>query len=205
MAWQWKDQIYVFDDIISPTQQVSLKDQLFRLQFPWHYVPDVTQLGGDEARPAMSQVFIQEGKVRTREKLDFVNAIIANALQKLFEITGEKADYALHQSRAFLQFPLNNLRGHEYDAHHIDLPEPHLSILYYVMDADGETVLFDNLYSPEKTDKPAIGALTEKQRVTPKQGRVVVFDGYHWHTATQPRDSMRCVINSNVIAKPINS
>jgi hypothetical protein len=37
--------------------------------------------------------------------------------------------------------------------------------------------------------------------VTPKQGRVVIFDAYHWHAETQPGTGMRCVINSNVSQK----
>jgi hypothetical protein len=43
--------------------------------------------------------------------------------------------------------------------------------------------------------------LKVKKKVTPKQGRVVIFDGYHWHTGTQPQKGMRCVINSNVLQK----
>jgi len=37
------------------------------------------------------------------------------------------------------------------------------------------------------------------KRVTPKQGRVVIFNGLHWHTAEQPKDNVRCIINYNLI------
>ena len=39
---------------------------------------------------------------------------------------------------------------------------------------------------------------TEKQRVTPKQGRVVLFDGSHYHTAQQCTNKIRCIVNYNL-------
>ena len=39
---------------------------------------------------------------------------------------------------------------------------------------------------------------TEKQRVTPKQGRVVIFDGGLYHTAQQCKNKMRCIVNYNL-------
>ena len=38
-----------------------------------------------------------------------------------------------------------------------------------------------------------------KQKITPKMGRVVVFNGKYWHTAEQPEHSNRCIINYNII------
>ena len=40
---------------------------------------------------------------------------------------------------------------------------------------------------------------TIKQSVTPKQGRVVLFDGGLFHTAEQPTKNTRCVVNYNLI------
>ena len=37
-----------------------------------------------------------------------------------------------------------------------------------------------------------------KKKITPKQGRVVVFDGRFYHTAEQPTDNKRCIINFDV-------
>ena len=39
---------------------------------------------------------------------------------------------------------------------------------------------------------------TEKQRVTPKQGRVVIFEGGQYHTAEQPTKGTRCIVNYNL-------
>ena len=41
---------------------------------------------------------------------------------------------------------------------------------------------------------------TVKQKVTPKQGRVVLFDGGLMHTAEQPINSnVRCIVNYDLI------
>ena len=41
----------------------------------------------------------------------------------------------------------------------------------------------------------------EKNRVTPKQGRAIVFDGHHWHTSGQPKDmgGLRIIMNYNLV------
>jgi len=63
--------------------------------------------------------------------------------------------------------------------------EDHFVILYYVNNSDGETVLF-------KKNK-----LWKK--VTPKQGRVLIFNGNIKHAAGCPVDNqVRAVININV-------
>ena len=60
-------------------------------------------------------------------------------------------------------------------------------MLYYVCDSDGDTIIFNE---KEKSEK-----YTVQKRVTPKQGRVVLFDGDFYHTAEQPIDNIRCVVN----------
>jgi len=199
--WKWKDQVYVFDDILPVDTQFKIKDWLLGKHFPWQFVPDVTGGGSQDARPAMKHSFIGQGKTNSPQPLDLIQEILNASLIKLYEETHQKAQYELFNSRAFLQFPLNNLKGTEYDAHHIDHTSEHLSILYYVLDADGDTVLFENTYEPNlRPDAPTPEQLKESKRVSPKQGRVVIFDGYRWHTATQPKNGIRCVINSNVKA-----
>jgi hypothetical protein len=57
------------------------------------------------------------------------------------------------------------------------------------------------MYHPNDIKDPELNELKVKKKVTPKQGRVVIFDDYHWHTGTQPQKGMHCVINSNVFQK----
>ena len=101
------------------------------------------------------------------------------------------------QGRSFLQLPLN-LKNRSLDAPHVDADVEHMVIFYYVNDSDGDTVIYENLF--EGYDKvPLMSELKESKRVTPKAGRVVMFNGKHWHTSCQPQHNVRCVVNYNVV------
>ena len=197
---EWENKVIVVDDILPKKQQEDLKRILFGNQFPWHFIPDVTGGASKDGRPAFNNKLIDDGKVNVGgEPLNLFQQLINNSLARLYEEVNVKATYELFRLRTILQLPLANLVGPKLDAHHIDYYKRHLSILYYVLDADGDTVIFENMYHPNDKKVPEPDELKVKKQVTPKQGRVVIFDGYHWHTATQPEKNIRCVINSNVL------
>ena len=96
--------------------------------------------------------------------------------------------------------PLQNISKKDefYNLPHIDpsFVNPKLKdhrnvvFLYYVNDSDGDTFFFG--------DK--IGKNIEK-RVSPKKGRLVVFDGNHYHASSPPQnEKSRCVINANILS-----
>jgi hypothetical protein len=70
-------------------------------------------------------------------------------LLPLIKASCEKINYKYSrvlQGRSFLQLPLN-LKDKTIDTPHIDVSEfKHLVILYYVVDSDGETVIYENQY-----------------------------------------------------------
>jgi hypothetical protein len=200
---EWENKVIVVDDILTKKQQEDLKRILLGKQFPWHFIPDVTGEGSRDERPAFHNKLIDDGKVNVGgDALSLLQQLINNSLSKLYEELNVKANYDLFRIRTILQLPLANIDGSRRDAHHIDyIKKKHLSILYYVFDADGDTVIFENMYHPDNIKVPEPHELKVKKKVTPKQGRVVIFDGYHWHTGTQPKKGMRCIINSNVLQK----
>ena len=59
---------------------------------------------------------------------------------------------------------------------------PHMVALYYVNDADGDTFFFDR-------NREVIN------RVTPKKGRMVVFDGLTLHASSMPSKDYRISLN----------
>ena len=71
-------------------------------------------------------------------------------------------------------------------AAHVDLPFQHTVVLYYVNDADGDTVFFD------KNNKIV-------KSVSPKRGRIVMFDGTQYHGGGIPRKGPRCAVNFDII------
>ena len=119
-------------------------------------MPDVTGEHSKDARPAFHNKLIYDGKVNVGgEALDLLQHLIKNSLARLCEELNVKADYELFRIRTFIQMPLANLSGSRRDAHHIDFNQKrHLSILYYVFDADGDTVIYENMYDPSDTRHP---------------------------------------------------
>lgn len=96
--------------------------------------------------------------------------------------------YALNDiifARLFLTMPYNTeMTNH---APHTDLNFPHISLIYYVNDSDGDTVFFEPDYK------------TIYKRVTPKKGRCVVFNGLIPHGAGIPTKNPRCIVNYNLL------
>ena len=77
---------------------------------------------------------------------------------------------------------------------HVDfteIKEPLISAIYYVNDSTGDTLFFDQKFGQ-------CAPLTIKTRVTPKKGRLVVFDGGLLHAGNTPRtNAPRININFN--------
>ena len=190
----WHNKVFVFDDIISLEQQEHIKDLMLNKAM-WSYVSDVTNpKKNSQQRPGFAHWFVADEIIKS-DLHDEVRPIIENSLKKL-DVHGERRYL---QGRSFLQLPLNITDREKLDVPHIDLANfKHIVILYYVTDADGETVIYDNQFK-DGEPIPNFSELKEKQRVMPKQGRVVLFDGFYWHTSQQPSKGTRCIINYNVI------
>ncbi len=70
--------------------------------------------------------------------------------------------------------------------------------MYYVDDSDGDTIILNKKYNGEFQEDVYLDNNSIMKRVSPKKGRLVIFDGAHYRTAEQPKSSKRCVINFNL-------
>lgn len=86
-----------------------------------------------------------------------------------------------------------NFTSNNYNIPHIDSPLDNLfTLLYYVNDSDGDTFMFNEVHK----EGHRVNSLSLNQRVTPKQGRAVVFDSNRFHAGSNPIiNSSRFVIN----------
>lgn len=81
---------------------------------------------------------------------------------------------------------------------HVDYTFPGYVLLIYVNDSDGDTVLYNQIYTGEE-----ISEVTERIRVSPKAGRAVLFDNLIYHAASVPINyKFRQIINMNFTALP---
>ena len=189
-------EIIVIDDFVSLEYQEKIKQELLGVNnnFPWHYTEDVTGAGDFDSqhRPAMSHQYVEiDDDNDTSEIISVYHHLFTPLLSKACQYL-KMPETEVLQGRSFLQFPLKNIDTSVVDTPHIDLDEgeEHIVVLYYVIDSDGDTVIYN-----ERTKS---NTYTEKQRVTPKQGRVVIFEGGQYHTAEQPTKGTRCIVNYNL-------
>jgi len=196
----YQNKIWIFDDIIDKKFQDEIENVLvgYDSGFSWYLIPEIAPpLKGEQTtvtgRPALSHSIVNR---------DGQNSNFHEFIKPMVEEACRKTNYnfsVFSQGRTFLQFPLNLKDRHILDELHVDNRiTPHLVVLYYVKDADGDTIIYENHYSNEKS-VPDLDKRIIKKRVTPKKGRVVLFDGWYWHTAEQPTNDMRCIINYNVM------
>ena len=193
-----KGEILVIDDFVDNDYQEDIKDVLLGkeewgdLLFPWHYIDDVTAAFEDDnqGRPGLSHVYIEYNDDGSSDVVSDFHDLFIPMLELACE-TLEVPSARIIQGRSFMQFPLN-LQSDEDDTPHIDLDEGerHIVVLYYVKDSDGDTVIYN-----QRTES---NSYTVKQKVTPKQGRVVIFDGGQYHTAQQAINKVRCIVNYNL-------
>lgn len=188
-----KNKILVFDDIIDLEYQEKIKKVLLSdyeykgYEFPWYFTQDVTNPlnSNTQKRSAFYHGYVVSdddiiGTIDSVFHYLFV-PLIDNSCSKI-----SKQDVTLIKGRSFLQLPIN-FKGEREDLPHVDIVDDHFVMLYYVCDSDGDTIIYNE---QEKSSN-----YTVQKRITPKQGRVVLFDGSYYHTAEQPLNNIRCVVN----------
>ena len=184
------NEIFIFDDIIDKQSQKNIQDIIFN-KIKWQYISDVTSSDNKQQRPGFNYHFIVDNKNIYEwhtEMMTIVNAACNKINFKIKECI---------KGRSFLQLPLN-LKDRSIDAPHVDLMIPHLVVLYYVNDNEAQTIIYEDKFESIET-RPKISDLKIKQKITPKQGRVVLFNGLHWHTAEQPEHNVRSIINYDIV------
>tara|TARA_B100000287_G_scaffold306314_1_gene289463 strand:+ start:51 stop:647 length:597 start_codon:yes stop_codon:yes gene_type:complete len=194
------DDVLVFDDIININYQLQIKELLMGEglymdePFPWYFISDMTYNDGGEnqGRCGFTHYFANEDDGIISDFHSLFIKLIQNSCKK---IKIKKVDVL--QARSFFQLP-TNIPKEQVDDAHIDLIDTdHFVMLYYVSDSDGDTIIYNERKKSE--------SYTIKKKVTPKQGRVVLFDGRLYHTAEQPNKDRRCIVNYDLVDLSVDS
>jgi len=224
--------IQIIDDIIPPGWADQL-EYLFVGQgsvLDWNYNPSTVGLKkGPNVfssqntldTPQMTHSFFNAGF--NGQRFDYFDGLVLPITYMLENYTGEK--YQADRIKANL---LHNTIRTGGDKTLLGMPHTDrsqtgfISMVYYVNDSDGDTVLFEeyeNHEEPYKENYTQVGIdtymlnqgidfthtknetampekLTEVKRVSPKKGRAVIFDSNRFHCSSTPVDNdFRCIIN----------
>lgn len=199
--------IKVFDNLLPPTLVDRIEDTLISSDFYWFALDNIS-LGSQTPKneftfpsnfeyvetTGMSKPLWKDGKwfdpydayMLSRMIIDYACQAAEIDLLNLIRIKGN-----------FLTpNPVKPSLGEAIHYPHLDFYDNHYAMVYYVNDSDGDTIIFNEKWYD---GIPMPVNLTVKQRVSPKRGRLVIFDGLHFHTSQSPTNhSERIILNINV-------
>jgi hypothetical protein len=167
--------IKIFESVITPAYQDFIKAQLFATTVPWTFLPDVTA-HADKGNLGFSHTAFEFGAIKSTCYWFLYPILLECCAKQGIEIL------SLERIRVGLYVNVNSDRPH---TKHVDMQQPHLVGLYYVDDADGDTVFYADGEGGE-----------EILRCKPKKGTMVIFDGSVYHASTSPiKTSHRVTVN----------
>lgn len=123
--------------------------------------------------------------------------IISPLIYNLMELVDENIVVDRVKANILLPAPVS-MGPNYYHRPHVDYPgRSSKTLLYYVNDSDGDTVIFNKRF--QLTDEQGVfkhpGELDIQYRFTPKAGSAILFDSDCYHASTPPSTGKRCVIN----------
>jgi len=184
--------IIVIDNVIGQEYQNIVEHDVVNL--PWFYNRDIAlDYASEQENPTIgfAHMLFNNGRSMS-EKFQFLFPILLQGCSQ-----SNRQFTNLLRAGAFMHVP--NQPHNKYDGVHVNLDNPHWVGLYYVNDSDGDTVFFNettmNYGSMDRVER----TYTELTRVSPKKGRMVLFDGARYHSSTSPTSKIRCILTFDFI------
>jgi hypothetical protein len=189
----------ILDNVLPESYVAEIEHTLTKVEFDWHF-RDRISYGNDpvtekfvenDANIIESRAFVHRffhDKEKLSQYCDFIRPIL------YFVEPHTMVTELLRMRGVFVPRDLG-LKG-RYNVPHIDTKTPHKTLIYYVNDSDGGTIIFNEKYDFSvghvTSDKKTI-----KQIVQAKRGRMLIFDGTHYHTGMIPAYQDKILININ--------
>lgn len=182
----------IVDDFLDESQQDLILSRIDNVNFIWtdpcdHTVGyEISKEFEDDPRfkesPQLVSIVMTDNNPSCPFHKDFTD------LLKTFLIKNNFQASTIHRIKVNNQEKDISFTDDMFNTPHVDWSFPHNVMIYYVMDSDGDTAFFDYID----------GQLTVVERVTPKKGRAVLFDGGVLHAGRPPSaNDRRLVINYN--------
>jgi hypothetical protein len=192
--------VEIFDNILSKNEIEYIHGELISCSFPWYMISiqhinnelkfatsRITETNQDEnvfEAWQMCHAFIDDNKILTDKS--YITEFLFQKIRSVIDLS----DYNfISRIKANYQSKFITT-DNSYNTPHTDSQKDHLVIIYYANDSDGDTFIFENSIAPWKV----------KQRISPKAGRFLVFNGNQYHSGIHPKSNdYRIVINFNLM------
>lgn len=176
--------IAIKENAVTPETFEELTSRIVSGDFPWYYVPGTAQPFSHEG--------LYQGSFAHTLPPEHAPYIFTKAFK---EVLGDIKWKRLLRIRVGLIPICPHPVMHE---PHVDHPLPHVGMLLYLNDSDGNTVFYNEQYDPSHPEPyPTYltnvlkDKLTVDEMVKPKENRAVIFDGLTYHASSAPMSTKR--------------
>jgi len=191
----------IIENILSKEQYNNLFNLVSGVEFPWYYQPDIAFRGDHSPDPnafpssGFTHIIWDADHGKVSEAIEVVEPIVAN-----FQALSNTKINNFLRIKINLQTPIIGYTEDKHNGAHIDRFDPHKTIIYYLNDSDGDSVIFDKAYDPlkESTWPPNVD-LKIKEKITPVANSLCYLEnGFTYHSGSNPINSPRRItININ--------
>jgi hypothetical protein len=191
------DKIHIYEDIVSKEKQDSLEEYFLNKTIGWKHINNTTFLNTHLPQQVFPSDNIQDENIKS-----IIAEIEKNVVSNINATLETNYRYKVNLLNSSDYDSLRN----DIESIHIDRYEPHISMVYYINNSDGDTKFY-NLNNGKIIDwmtyvsNGEYDRFSEIKSVSPKKGKIVVFNGLVPHHSTYPRTGNRYVINFNTIIK----
>jgi hypothetical protein len=194
----------IIDDIIDYEHQNKIEDAIFDCS--WEFMLD--NVCGSKFTNLDRRKFIspRDYKITPTITSDVVkNQHLLELIMPLAEKSCKKINFKIDAvARCLSAIHFLNSESNQIDKIHVNRKDPHLVMIYYVIDSDGETILFDKTSKdiPVETEYPEDHyEMNIFQKIEAKKGRVLFFDGKVYHASSTSSKNYRCIITWDIFGK----
>ena len=172
---------FIIDDFVPLSYQDYIRDELKNM-YGWKYIHSHS---GKDLTYNPNDVNIKNSSGFSHLVYDYSKGPISplfNEIRNIFlfleQATGIVVD-EVYRIKANLSLPICAIKT--YNPPHTDVEEEgFFSLVYYVDDSDGETVVFDKMYGEDILNYNIV------QTIKPKKGRAVLLKSHQYHASANP-------------------
>lgn len=188
--------IKVIDNIFSPEDEDLIEQEV--LSQKYHLVNNLDymeEIHPNHPLPILPQ-YVAAGNT--------ITGLLNSYLRKIQNLTKQRSGIEFGESHRWKINKLSPNPDPSIDKWgiHVDQFFPHYSIIYYVNNEGGDTIFYNNTlgeqyenWSEKLLIDKDFSYWKESKRVSPKKGRVAIFDGKIFHRSSYPTKGDRYVIN----------
>jgi hypothetical protein len=199
-------EVIILDDIIDIDTQIKLYDYFSQSNLNWAHVKNITGEYGGTLNTHSFPADVLSDELIDSDILEIIKDIQSKVCKVLNKNLLKTYRIKINKTSK-LDF--------EYDPNllmHLDMALEHIVIVYYINNVDGDTKIFNNKLGNDMASgmKNFNGIELSNfeliNSVSPKQGRVVIFDGNYVHYGDYPTKGDRYIINIDcLISKDLKS